>query len=435
MGFCRGKLRISLIAIGVWTTLCASDCFAAEDPIDVEEQQTRLLFGIEEEYRSPWMKRSMLGITAAFVAASPWVSNEFVLPIAYVVTQLIAMDAANSLQKKAYLNELANACSTHLEYRCVRFNYWGKEDVNGNTFQLIRRSTGKVITSIDINVDPQVTEITTTPFTSNELNHEIGKIFQLAIFETAQRAGLRPATLMGEGHLHLDFDSLFWNEKNKAYDFQLFRNFIVDWVNHDELYYGALHYDPKFKGAKPLLSSKSELKRFAEWLSEFDETLASGKMSLNEFGWFRFRLQNHLGFRKGAALSVSGVRIHDKEKQFFKDTIEIRCLRPRQDLNHLKRTVNLIEARVRYLKTLSSPLKFQNSGVIQSIDQGVNRFFHYVTQSKLDWSEMKKLMPKTWQKIVPDTSLSEDELFQPGPRKPPLGQRLCQRILIHVLND
>jgi hypothetical protein len=82
-----------------------------------------------------------------------------------------------------------------------------------------------------INLDATTLELTHRPIKTREFR-KLGPVIQEFMFNTPIALGLRPSRydLLGAGHLHLDIQDAFGE------DAQLFRNFVVDYLNHWELY-------------------------------------------------------------------------------------------------------------------------------------------------------------------------------------------------------
>ena len=90
------------------------------------------------------------------------------------------------------------------------------------------------------------------------------KLFQKLVFDTAKKIDLKPHYRIGGGHIHLDKETHF-----KGNDL-LLRNFIVDTMNHPELFMGALSHD--YLNASPLaILHRTSRERFIKILEEYDK--------------------------------------------------------------------------------------------------------------------------------------------------------------------
>ena len=336
-------------------------------------------FGIEEEYISP-----LIGVTFVY--------------------------------QRKFILALFEACKTHPTLSCTR---------EGNVFVFFSRTTGKEITTMTIHPDGRVIEVNASGFINDALEEEVGSVFQLALFDVPEKVGLERPTLGGEGHLHKGFESSYM--RNSKINYELFRNDVVDKANHNELYYGALHYDPLAKiKSHPLLQTRELREKFKAWLKEYDQILDEGRMTPEIFNELRLKLKWECGFKKTSAFNVWP----DEKKPL--GTVEWRAARPKKNMAHLKLYTHLEENRLNYLNQRGR-LPYYDNGVIQNSQDGVNLFYRYVTEAHLDYQQYKELLPEGWKTLTPEV-LSDEKLFAPGKLTIPFGFK-CNLILnIHLLN-
>lgn len=285
--------------------------------------------------------------------------------------------------------------------------------------------TGQKIAWIGAKPDPGVVEVVASPFTIEDLDTFMGDILELSLFTASKKSGFSRTTFGGEEHIHIDFDSLFREEASAgSIDYLLFRNYIVDWVNHNELYWGGLHYDPKARGATPLLQEASHRKSFEIWLRDYDELLDNGTMTPEEFTNLLKYLKNVCGFRAGSALNIIGLK---------GKTIEIRCSKNKKDMKQLRRFLILLQTRANYLKNYRKKLPYYRADAIQSAQEGVNRFYRYLKESNLSWNEYSSLLTYNWQFLKPQ-DLPDEKLFpSTGKHTPGRLFKCVTRGLIHLL--
>ncbi|MCB9094256.1 MAG: hypothetical protein H6621_04220 [Halobacteriovoraceae bacterium] len=132
----------------------------------------------------------------------------------------------------------------------------------------------------EITYDPVVIEIKSKP-TTNEFFKTHSKMIQKDIYKTLRLAGLFTRKIFGMGHINIGVEGLFDTDP------LLFRNFIVDYVNHSELYTGVLYYDDfrGVNGGKPLVYQKNlgtHSKTFLKNLTENTKTILKKPLSFSE---------------------------------------------------------------------------------------------------------------------------------------------------------
>lgn len=390
-----------------------SSAFATEPTA----KQLELMFGIEEELRSPLILTTYLTSRTALTTAPITLGNPHLMPFGLIGGYLGAHAATGvsiDFTIKKFAKNIIKLCSEHPELNCI--------EGDGHKIMFLDQS-GNTVGWLKPKYDLAVIEVVGSPIKIADLDSHMGKALQLTLFDATKKTGLYPAKTGGEGHLHIDFNSLFQKgtPEKPNWDYRLFRNYAVDWANHNELYYGALHYDPIDLAAKPLLRSEQTRNAFLKWLEEFDGELKNGSIDDQKFMKYIHRLGNECGFRKGFALNVipkieTGPKAIDLNLHMPK-TIEVRSLKPKKTFGHLGSTMKLLQGRAEYLRNLDGLLPYHQPAAIQNAQEGVDRFYRYVKESNLDYDEIKKLLPETWQKKTPRT-LSDAELFKPGSLKP-----------------
>lgn len=384
---------------------------AADDPIRLE-----LKFGIEEERRPS----HIIGVEAKARV------KKMLNPNRTAFRKNILLSSSDLAETKIEVGKAATRleenilarCLNHPTLRCVKGQFLS-DDKRAMTGLLFTDLKGNRVGYIELDRDNLVIEIKANPFKRNDLSGATGEMIQLAAFDAPADLKLNPARFLGEGHIHIDFDSLFktW----RGIDYRMFRNYVVDWVNHDELYYGVLNYDEaEFKSA-PMLKNDDDVRKFTSWLADYEIAMENGTIK-DDFYDLLDDLHKDLGFSKGRALNVDG---HES------GTIEIRSLRNKRDMQELNRVLSLLEERANYLKNLDGDLEFHNVRATNSSQMAVNRFYRYVTESKLDWDEYKKLMPKPWQKITPKV-LPDEKFFAQGTKKSSKVFNCSTWMLIHL---
>jgi hypothetical protein len=252
-----------------------------------------------------------------------------------------------------------------------------------------------------ISLDPAVLEIQTAPSTVKKLK-QIRNRIQTDIFGVAKTLGLKAGFKGSGGHIHIGAESAFGGDAN------LFRNFLVDFINHSELANGILEND--HSNAPPLQSLTPEQKRgFLEVIKDFDEgrrktihDIAEGLISQVYYESTEETWAPAEKFHAINVVRIFEILIFNKSER----TVEVRCLRGQSNVDELIAEAELFEARLNYLKKLPGPLQV-TWGPAASDKQGLlNAFYRYVTESGLKWETYQKLLPKKFQAIRPNRAVS-----------------------------
>ena len=414
--------RNPLPFIFVFTLLISGQSSLAIDPIP-STPELELVFGIEEEFRSLSILSSYIG-GRVVGGAFPWIIGvpdlAIITPITnwaggHVASQYVASSKVRGLNRRIF-----ELCENHPTLNCLDMK-------NGKI--IFTDKSGEMIGWVKPTTDMAVVEVIANPFKLKELDEGMGRALQLSLFEAPKKNGLYHNITGGEGHIHIDFKTLFQKGTLEApeWDYRFFRNYIVDWVNHNELYWGALHYDPLDIAAKPLLRDEKTRNAFKNWLKMYDDVLSRGEMTEEKLAGFLKKLDQDCKFTKGYALNVmprTGIEIPK--------TIEIRSLRTKKTMKQMVNTLSLLQGRANFIHQQEGLIPFYDARAIQNTQEGVDRFHRYVQESKIDYEELKTLMPKSWQKKTP-RDLPDSELFKTGNLKPGRAFRCWNWMQIHVL--
>ena len=217
------------------------------------------------------------------------------------------------------------------------------------------------------------------------------------LWKVAESLDLRPHSRAGQGHVHIGLNAF-------DHDPVVLRNFFVDYANHPEVAFGALgnHLlnSPPIAALKP--EQRSGLKLA---LDEFD---AAEAKSIPQF----VRLIHKYVYTSTTAESWGGAdyyhAIRLKRSLTINDasTVEIRAFRPQATVDEFVLQLELIQARINYLKSKPLVEYIETSRYEYSPQEVVNGFHKYVTETGLNWDKYKVLLPPNLQNIkVTDDSI------------------------------
>jgi hypothetical protein len=195
-----------------------------------------------------------------------------------------------------------------------------------------------------ITMDQTVLEVLTEPMTFDQLAQR-SEILEELIWKTGKKAYVAPHKRLGGGHLHLDIESHFGNDR------MLFRNFIVDLVNRPELFMGGLGLN--YFNAPPLsFYSAKENKVFKKIIAEFDKTPDMSIVGLMErMNSFYESLQHPVMPTPNSKFQAVNF------KHFEMGTLEIRAVKPQVSAEHALRLVRMFESRIEVLKKTKKLIK------------------------------------------------------------------------------
>lgn len=230
-----------------------------------------------------------------------------------------------------------------------------------------------------VKIDVGVIELTHQPLTTSQFA-ELQPLIQRDMFDLPIAFGLYQSRLpvLASAHLHMDLEDAFGG------DAKLFRNFIVDFVNHRELYNGALGYDPM--EGKDIFRDLERFKQFQDLIKAFDR----------DGNWTFEKLQQQLADIGLVKISRTNKKPMINIKTKF-GTLEFRALNPFRSSQDLYLVMHLIENRIEQLKS-SSLVSLKPTRENSSLSELSFSFRDYVVGAGLRWLDYQHFLPKKWQK-------------------------------------
>lgn len=263
-----------------------------------------------------------------------------------------------------------------------------------------------------VTLDPGVIEIQTRETTLTELKNLEGRI-QKFIFDAGASVGLQPHEAIGGGHIHIGDESTFGG------DDRLFRNFLVDMINHPEAVIGIFGDRTGIANAFPFTSLPEILfGKLTALIEKFDAGKIQGRHALVEainnkvYVAMPFPYPKTLRMEPMKNRAVNLMRMDLRFKDVIATiarTLELRGRRPQKNAKDFIAQVELLDARLHVLKVQShnlaiEPPKGVPENKINADD--VARFQRYVGESRLDFKDYKH--------YVPTEMVSHGVTFQPG---------------------
>lgn len=264
-------------------------------------------------------------------------------------------------------------------------------------------------------------EIRMNPGTVEHFRH-FKNDMQDAIFDSAAIEDIIPALWRGGGHINISktaFDSRM-----------LLRNFIVDMINHNELFLGIFGYDTFNALSFQLISPKAQRAALAV-IKQFD------RGQITDPDKFLWNLQRAMQFEMDPFLRRWGSQLSERGKYFAfnllrysdeKGRIEIRAVRPQASMDVWIRQIDLFAHRLAYLdqfkrpipirpivpiKPLSFAVEEENHTLNPPVDAqlAMRAFYKYVTESGLKWQDHRDYLWPQWTWVI-DGKPSELEKFE-----------------------
>lgn len=248
---------------------------------------------------------------------------------------------------------------------------------------------------INISTDPGTIEVTTTPGTLAEFEARAPRI-QRDLFDAMAEVGVTPQEFRGGGHIHIGPQAF---ENN----IQLFRNFLVDYYNHNGLAEGGLNFDPKNSKSMALESPRTKRK-----LRKLIEKIDNGNIK-------SFKR----AYRKTSRI-LTGYKALRLNSSFM--TVEIRAIRPQQSMEDFLKQIRLFSGRMEYLSSLDGPIPLQEWNPTRTSLEAINHMHSYVTESGLEWKDYRHMVLPSWQNPGGDLETFESRL----------AQRTCAKEMIDI---
>jgi len=169
-------------------------------------------------------------------------------------------------------------------------------------------------------------------------------------------------------------------------------------MNHSEIYNGILLND--WMNATPISTWKSQRDEFARLIAHFD----AGEIKSSEDLARRFMEEVLKGRRNSALNLYPALRESKRNKSPDERRAEIRSVRAQRNAKIWALTVRLFDSRIEYLKTLKSPLAFENHMPSLNPVTKLASFRRYVTEPGNNWKEFLPLL--NWRYRILDSAQS-----------------------------
>jgi hypothetical protein len=237
---------------------------------------------------------------------------------------------------------------------------------NGNWFQ--------------ISTDYTAVEVQMKPMTTAEVK-EFKPILQRDLFDSAKEIHLKVSKhdLFSGGHISLGFTEKFKDNP------LLFRNFLVDQMNHSELQNGILVKDPI--NAVSAHRYKKVFGYIDEVIYDFDQ----GKIKTSEE-----LAEKLVGVLKNR-MFIDLQTITRKDFPQDQKRIEVRAHRSQKNAEEFYKLIKLYDGRIAYLEKLKAPINLSPIPVHTAPESQVRNFERYVVESGEDFQDYLQMLPEKYQ--------------------------------------
>lgn len=254
-----------------------------------------------------------------------------------------------------------------------------------------------------VSVDPGCIEIQTKPSSLVELN-AMKKRMQKDIFDMAKTFDLLPHEVIGGGHINIGAESAF--DKNH----KLFRDFVVDFMNHPELGEGALDVGDIINAPTLADNGPVAMKNFDKVIKDFDNGKIVSKealaLAIQDRVYEKVDVPNEVTPSKIKYQALNMTTIADKKTAIEFQRLEIRSIRAQKNIDEFLLQCELFEKRIEYVKEMrisGKPIQFLFPESVTEAKEGVPAFYRYVVESGLKWENYRPMMMEHWRtyKFVP----------------------------------
>lgn len=262
----------------------------------------------------------------------------------------------------------------------------------------------------DISTDEGVVEVGMKPMTVDEFGIHKDRI-QDAVFNAAKYSKLYPALFAGGGHISMDFS--YFKDKPLLY-----RNFIVDLYNHNELFLGVFSFDSRNAFSLSLLEGGFH-EEFEKTINAFDimlgedysdiEILGTDLASKIYFSTDTYRDHWAIQTRSDKTVAINFDKAHKSRKAEAR--LELRGFRPQMSADVYYRQIRLIRNRLRYLQKFTEPIaikeRIKHLGKEYTdkkdywtppVDpqEAMAAFYDYVTEAGEKWEDHQDYLWPMW---------------------------------------
>lgn len=269
-------------------------------------------------------------------------------------------------------------------------------------------------------IEGEVIEIRTRPSTVSYFR-KYASDMQDAIFVSAANEGFFAAMFRGGGHINVSSEAFYQ-------DRLLFRNFIVDMFNHNELFMGVFGYDThnalpmQMLPAENVAKVQAVIQAFDDGVYDvdtmhiqFSKDLYSALGASNDMFMAAWNGNFWSGRGKYHAVNPGHMNETDKEK----NRLELRGVRPQVSMDMWIRQIDLLDGRIRYLQNIRTPIPLETRVPIHELNVEIHKydppidpqlalrsFYQYVKESGKNWSDHRDYL---WPKWVTDGELEKFE--------------------------
>lgn len=238
-----------------------------------------------------------------------------------------------------------------------------------------------------VSADVTAVEIQSKPLSVAEFSQRRDRLQKL-VFDLAEDMKLRAPEQdwLSGGHISIGYQGTFDDNP------MLFRNFIVDQINHAELSQGV-HLRDNFNAA-PVVKNERRLEKLRSILARFD----AGEFATTE----EFAKELHRKLTKGGrSLDLSTFKndsFSQKERR-----VEVRAHRAQSSADEFIDLLNLYEGRLNYLRSIDGPLTLDPPLEQLSVPEQLRRYKTYVEESGLNFERYRGHLRLEYQELPRNT--------------------------------
>lgn len=302
--------------------------------------------------------------------------------------------------KENFVAFMKEQCANRLNDPCEVINR-GPDPAHWGNLYDIKYSDGMYFR---LSSDADVIETPASPHTYSEFVNFKPR-FDNDLWNNMKKFNLEPHWYEGAGHIHIDYDKFFKNDR------LLFRNFLVDFVNNYALGDGIFgeNRDDQY-GITVAYQGAEKVKGFRDAIEAFD---ANPNMSNLELA----QLVRSLAYgydKHGQALNLNRITGNTNRPGM---TLEMRMFRPQASFDEFLAQIDLYVNRISYLSRFKNPIPIRPDFVAKlNPEQATDEFIRFVREMNLDPADYEITLRREHKALLPfrikDLSTCKNNLTQ-----------------------
>ncbi len=250
---------------------------------------------------------------------------------------------------------------------------------------------------ITVGIDGPAIEVNVSPLTLEQAT-AAEPLLQEMIWGTMAQHGLIVDPVLAGGHMHGGFESAFDG------DVVHFRNAVVDWANHPEVFSGIFAGD--YNNARPIAGIPEIESRFRRAIKKLDQrialaarggpaiTVGEARKLINVGTYGSYETDDPLHFsNRGEQNKFRTFQKYSQINLAHLDTFELRGFAPQKSFAEWLLQCRLIQARLAWVKNGGGKIPIRIPAYYRAAPVKEGQLFRaWVEESGLDWNDYRGLL-------------------------------------------